>query len=99
TCEFRSIGVAITLAGWLVLHLAPLTAHAQNAVVPTNILRHDFWDTDGTINALLATNGRVYVGGSFSYVTPKARKLAAYDLHTGALDLEFPKIFGASIEV
>src|SRR6185295_8809899 len=65
--------------------------------VATNALRQDFWDVDGTINAILATNGTVYVGGSFTYAAPKGRKVAAVDVYTGQTFPDFPPVFGSAI--
>jgi hypothetical protein len=46
---------------------------------------------------ILATNGIVYVGGTFSYVAPKGSKLVSIDPFTGALEQGFPAIYGTSI--
>ena len=86
--------------GWLLcLLLGSIVGagHAQGASGVTNLLRKDFWDADGTVNSVAAANGVVYVGGSFSYVAPKGRKVAALDAYTGQTLPDFPKIFGASI--
>ncbi len=72
-------------------------AEAQEAFVPTNSARQDFWDTDGRINAVVVTNGLVYVGGLCSYVAPNHGKAAAFDRYTGAIDSECPRIRGAAI--
>src|SRR4051812_5389060 len=65
--------------------------------IPNDVLRKDFWDTDGTINAIVASNGVVYVGGSFSYVAPKGSKLVSLDSATGALQTDFPSFYGAGL--
>lgn len=66
---------------------------------PSGALRRDVWDTDGTVHAIVATNGRVYLGGSFTYVAAKGRKAAAIHTDTAAVDPEFPAIFGAAVHV
>src|SRR5204863_3279195 len=38
-----------------------------------------------------------YVGGAFSYVAPKGRKVAAIDVYTGQTFGEFPPVFGSAI--
>ena len=72
-------------------------APAAEPFSATNLLRKDFWDTDGNINAIATANGAVYVGGSFSYVAPRGRKVAAVDAYTGQLQSEFPRVFGSAI--
>ena len=72
---------------------------AQDPFFPTNRFRPDFWDVDGTVNTILATNGKVYLGGAFSYVSPNDTKAAAYDLYTGARDSQFPTIRGTKVNV
>ncbi len=59
--------------------------------------RPDFWDADGPIHSIVATNGRIYVGGEFSYIAPKGSKLLAVDRYTGETDLDFPPIYGAAV--
>lgn len=84
------------VAGQIVLSLA---LSAPRTFRPAPHPRPDFWDTDGTIRALVATNGVVYVGGLFSYVAPQGRKVAALDAYTGEAEPEFPAIFGSAIHV
>ena len=81
-------------AGHIVLRLS---LASQRTLLAAPHPRPDFWDTDGTIHAIAATNGVVYVGGSFSYVAPQGRKAAALDAYTGDTDEEFPAIFGSAI--
>lgn len=71
----------------------------QTDFSPANGFRPDFWDVDGTVNTILATNGKVYLGGAFSYVSPNQTKAAAYDLYTGAQDSQFPVIRGRKVTV
>jgi hypothetical protein len=46
------------------------------------------------VNAILATNGIVYIGGDFSYVGPHTGPLALFDQATGALQASPPPING-----
>ena len=43
------------------------SAWSQLSTVP----RDDFWITDGEVNALVVTNGLVYLGGNFHAVGPQ----------------------------
>ena len=50
------------------------------------------WQTDGKVNAIVVGNGRIYIGGSFTHVTPPGggaavarNHLAALNAKTGAL--------------
>src|SRR5262245_2611856 len=81
---------------WLLLALAWCAPGAE-PFSATNLLRKDFWDTDGTINAIATADGTIYVGGSFSFVAPRGRKVAAVDAYTGQLQSEFPRVFGSAI--
>jgi trimeric autotransporter adhesin len=64
--------------------------HGQPAAFP-NL---QFWLTDGPVNAILATNGMVYIGGDFSYVGPHTGPLALFDQTTGGLQAAPPPING-----
>ncbi len=83
-------------AGNIVLNLRLANG---NPLPPAARLRPDFWDVNGTVYSLLATNGVVYVGGSFTYAAPSGRKVTALDAYTSEADAEFPAIFGSSINV
>jgi hypothetical protein len=90
--------VFIRVHPWcLFLFISNGDVRGADAFTPTNSPRPDFWDTDGVINAVVATNGVVYVGGDFSYVAPKGTKLAAIDTYTGERLTEFPAILGTQI--
>src|SRR5689334_24846849 len=71
--------------------------HAQGPIVATNALRADFWDTDGPIHALAARDGVVFVGGDFSYIAPRGRKVAAVDAYTAEPMREFPAVTGNAV--
>ncbi len=53
-----------------------------------------FWITDGPVNAILATNNTVYIGGDFSYVGPRTGPLALFNQATGGLLAVPPQING-----
>jgi len=61
--------------------------------------RPDFWTADGAVYSILATNGRVYIGGDFSYVAPKGSRLLALDRYTGEIDHDFPAIYGSAVHI
>jgi trimeric autotransporter adhesin len=52
---------------------------------PAPLSDQRFWLTDGPVNAILATNGTVYIGGDFSYVGPRTGPAALFDQATGGL--------------
>lgn len=83
------------LGGVAVLLSVP--APAQSPIVATNLIRPDFWDTDGAVHAIAARDGVVYVGGAFSYVGPRGRKVAAVDAYTADPIREFPAIAGGAV--
>jgi Ig-like domain-containing protein/beta-propeller uncharacterized protein DUF5122 len=63
---------------------------------PSEVPREDFWFPDGTVHAILATNGLVYVGGSFNSLSrPNAPTSGGFDQFSGSLDPDFPTINGA----
>ena len=65
----------------------------------TNVIRNDFWDTDGSVHAILATNGVVFVGGSFSHVAPRIKKVAAVHAYTSEPIPSFPAITGGNVAI
>ncbi len=71
--------------------LAPLIARAQ----PSSLAREDFWVPDGPVNAIVETNGAVYIGGLFEYISPVSLTGNAFDLVSGAALPGFPKFNGA----
>lgn len=75
---------------------APVSEESGQAVY-SEFLRRDFWDVHGDATAVLATNGLVYVGGRFNYVSTKGRKLSVFDIYTGLEDPAFPAIEGRAI--
>ncbi len=55
----------------------PLTANAQ-------LLDRDLWTTDGRVDAITTSAGRIYIGGSFTRVSPMVGGAALLDGTTGA---------------
>src|SRR2546429_9899857 len=62
---------------------------------PSSLPRDDFWVPDGEVRAVIETNGVVYVGGIFDYVSPVSETASAFDFESGATLPDFPKITGA----
>ncbi|HEY3856795.1 MAG TPA: hypothetical protein VGO67_20615 [Verrucomicrobiae bacterium] len=53
-----------------------------------------FWFPAGPVNAILATNGAVYLGGDFAYVGPHTGPGALFNQSTGGLQASPPPIRG-----
>lgn len=87
------------LAAFWSLCLATGLPRAEGALSLTNTIRNDFWDTDGTVHAIVATNGVVYVGGSFSHVAPRIKKVVAVNAYTSEPLPDFPSITGGTVGV
>src|SRR3954447_10968609 len=87
---FQAISVLVLVYSFC----SPATGATLN---PRATPRPDFWDVDGTVHALLATNGIVYVGGEFSYVSGQGSRLLAVDRYTGEVDPSFPSFYGSAI--
>jgi Immunoglobulin I-set domain/Immunoglobulin domain len=90
---WRSLRLVWIAALWI--GCASLSLRAQLPL--TNTIRHDFWDVSGTVNALAVSQGKLYVGGEFSYVAPPRGKLLAVDVFTGVPQTGFPEIHGQAI--
>jgi hypothetical protein len=81
----RRVLMIMAAAGFLVA-----AAPAQAALVGE--APASSWQTDGKVNAIVVGNGRIYIGGSFTHVTPPGggaavarNHLAALNAKTGAL--------------
>src|SRR3954468_10446606 len=81
---------------WL-LSLLFCLAPAFGQAAQLNTPRPDFWDADGPIHSIVATNGTIYLGGEFSYVAPKGSKALALDRYTAERNFDFPSIYGAAV--
>jgi len=62
---------------------------------PSSVPRDDFWVPDGPVNAVVETNGVIYIGGLFGYVSPNSGTGGAFDLLSGASVPGFPRFAGA----
>ncbi len=89
-CSTNGLATIIALSSAASFLAFRSSAFGQLSAVP----RDDFWITDGEVNALLVTNGVVYVGGNFQNVGPQRAFGADVDRLTGAVDLGAPKIDG-----
>ncbi len=60
-----------------VLFLWVMVAHAQ-------VVKPNFWETDGKVNATLNINNKLYIAGDFSYVGPSSGSLAGIKISNPA---------------
>src|SRR5688572_16569666 len=72
-----------------------LTLSPPALAQPSSLARKDFWVPDGEVNAIVETNGTVYIGGLFDYVGRVSETGTALDLVAGTTDLSFPTFKGA----
>ena len=72
----------------LSLSLKPGEFHISSAP------REDFWIPDNVVNAVLQTNGIVYIAGSFHNVVPNGNKELLVDTSSGLRDPRFPAVDG-----
>src|SRR5688572_4609388 len=79
-CEISDIRRAARYATWLGVLLA---GTAQLLAQPSSLPRKDFWVPDGPVNAVVETNGIVYIGGLFDYVGRVSETGMALDLVAG----------------
>ncbi len=61
---------------------------------PSDEPLQQFWRTDGSVQAVLVTNGVTYLGGAFTYVGPDSGSAGVIDLTTAQARRGFPKIDG-----
>src|ERR1017187_5223901 len=59
---------------------------------PAAVLDQKFWMTDGPVNAMIVTNGTMYIGGDFSYIGPRTGPVALFDQATGGVRSAPPRI-------
>ena len=79
------------LAWAIMLRFCAASAFAQFESLP----RDDVWVPDGPVLAAVETNGVVYIGGRFDYLSPVSTTGAAHDLASGSLIDGFPSVAGA----
>ena len=61
---------------------------------PANTPRQEFCVPDGSVNALLVTNGIIYLGGFFTHVGPYTGGFTLLDKTTGQNDGTLPRVHG-----
>ena len=88
--QMNPMGIVANCVAIACYGLAISQLHGQPAAFPNS----QFWLTDGPVNAILATNGVVYIGGDFSYVGPHTGPLVLFDQTTGGLQAVPPPING-----
>src|SRR2546430_10368614 len=74
--------------------LAALLFCSDVLAQPSSLPREDFWVPDGEVRAVIETNGVVYVGGIFDYVSPVSETASAFDFESGATLPAFPQMSG-----
>jgi len=72
-----------------------LMLHSPGVCQLSIIPRDDFWIADGEVNAIVVTNGLVYIGGNFQNVGPQRAFGADVNGNTGGADFGSAKIDGA----
>ena len=84
----------ITTAGKLIAFACYCMAISQLHGQPAALSDPKFWFPAGQVNAILATNDTVYIGGDFSYVGPRTGPVALFDQAAGGLQAWPPRING-----
>ena len=74
-----------TIAGKLIAFACYCTFVSQLHSQPAALSDPKFWFPAGPVNAILATNNTVYIGGDFSYVGPHTGPVALFDQAAGEL--------------
>lgn len=73
------------------------SAQGPTAILPSAFPREDFWLPDGPVHAILATNGLIYLGGSFNSLSrPNAPTAGGFDSYSASEDPDFPAILGTN---
>src|SRR4051812_41290794 len=83
------------LLGCVLLGQASGFAVAAELLKPSQQAREDFWVPDGTVSAMVQTNGVLYIGGTFDYISPVSETGHAFERFSGAALPDFPKFAGA----
>jgi hypothetical protein len=84
---------SFVFARFFVVSLFFLTGPAPAAL--SDRPREDFWTTDGPVRAIAETNGTIYIGGQFEYISPTFETGHAFDRFSGTEMAAFPKFAGA----
>src|SRR3989344_9576959 len=77
---------------FIVKNLLELRQRAVTNALDTPLPNHVVFDYKSRIDAFLATNNYIYVGGDFTYVGPDTGPGAPVDTSTGQVFSTFPKI-------
>lgn len=77
----RRIGLPLYAARLVVVALAAL---ALPVIATAQSLDHELWTTDGRVDAIAPSGGRIYIGGSFTRVAPIVGSAALLDAGAGA---------------
>jgi len=83
------------MAHFVRLQFLLLLSTSLTLAQPSSVPRDDFWVPDGPVNAVVETNGVIYIGGLFGYVSPNSGTGGAFDLLSGAPVPGFPRFAGA----
>src|SRR4051812_35336359 len=75
------------------IYFALLALGATAANAQSRAPRDNFPVTDGAVNTMVESGGRLYIGGAFTYVGPNTGSWATFDAGTGAVGT-FPTIDG-----
>jgi len=86
----------LTTVGKLIALACYSAAVSQLHSQPAALSDPKFWFPAGQVNAILATNNTVYIGGNFSYVGPHTGPVALFDQAAGGLQAAPPRINGTS---
>src|ERR1019366_2918087 len=84
------------IAGELIAFACFCTFVSQLHSQPAALSDPKFWFPAGPVNAILATNNTVYIGGDFSYVGPHTGPVALFDQAAGGLQAAPPRINGTA---
>src|SRR5450631_3450022 len=84
----------LATAGKLMAFVCYGAAVCQSHGQPAALSDQKFWFPAGPVNAILATNNTVYLGGDFSYVGPRTGPVALFDQAAGGLLASPPHITG-----
>src|SRR2546422_6103018 len=80
TLAKAAIRTSVRLERWLTLHLLMAASSLLGQLQPSGSPRADFWITDGPVYSIIETNGVIYLGGSFSALSPNREKTALLDV-------------------
>lgn len=88
----RRIVLAPTLAALVMAAWPPAAAHAQ-------VIRRDFYVTNGRVSAEVLQGNTLYIAGSFTQVGPATGGLVAIDSTSGNTVSGFPEVVGSVLAI